>query len=120
MKTLGNIIWFLFVGLASFISWGLIGIVLCITIIGIPFGKQCFKIASVAVFPFGKIIDSNFGDHPVGNIIWALLAGWELALSYALSGVIFCVTIIGIPFGLQCFKLAKLSFAPFGALIFDE
>ena len=115
MKTIGNILWFLLIGLWSAIGYALIGLVLCITIIGIPFGKQCFKMAKLVLTPFGKTVKTNFDKHPIANIIWLLLAGWEMAIGFIVMGLIFCITIIGIPFGKQCFKLAKLSFIPFGA-----
>lgn len=117
MKLLGNILWFFFTGLASAFAWFFLGIFWCITIIGIPFGKQCFKLAGLSLFPFGKNIDSNFDKHPIANIIWVVFGGLELALGYIISGAFWCITIIGIPFGKQCFKLAKLSFAPFGASV---
>lgn len=115
MKTLGNILWFLLVGLESGLIWALCGIVWCITIIGIPFGKQCFKIAGLTFFPFGKTVNGRFGAHPIANIIWLIFGGLELAIGYCVVGIVFCVTIIGIPFGKQCFKLASLSLTPFGA-----
>jgi len=117
MKTIGNILWFIFTGLASGVAYFFTGLLLCITIIGIPFGKQCFKMAGLVIWPFGKTVNSDFGKHPIANIIWCLLFGWEMALGFLLVGLIWCITIIGIPFGKQCFKLAKLSFVPFGATI---
>ena len=117
MKTIGNILWFLFTGLASAIAWFLLGILWCITIIGIPFGKQCFKMASLSAWPFGRVAQTNFGKHPIANVIWILFGGLGLAISYFFAGVLWCITILGIPFGKQCFKLAKLSFIPFGAVI---
>ena len=117
MKTLGNIIWFILIGLGSGIGWFLLGVVWCITIIGIPFGKQCFKIAKLTILPFGKTVKSDFGKHPIANIIWILFGGLEIAVGYLVAGLIFCITIIGIPFGKQCFKFATLSIAPFGATV---
>ena len=117
MKLIGNILWFLIVGIGTALSWFFLGLLLCITIIGIPFGKQCFKLAGLSLFPFGKTVKSDFGAHPIANVLWAVFFGWELALGYLLSGVIFCITIIGIPFGKQCFKLAALAFVPFGAKV---
>ena len=117
MKTIGNIIWLLLIGLWSAIGFVFSGLLFCITIIGIPFGKQCFKFAKLVLTPFGKEVKTNFGKHPIANIIWLLLFGWGMALSYIFSGIIFCITIIGIPFGKQCFKLAVLSLIPFGANI---
>jgi len=115
MKTFGNILWFILIGLWSAISWFLGGVIFCITIIGIPFGKQCFKIAKAVLTPFGKTITTNFDSHPIANIIWIVFFGWELAVSYVITAAIFCVTIIGIPFGKQCFKLAKIGLLPFGS-----
>ncbi|MBQ8339657.1 MAG: YccF domain-containing protein [Clostridia bacterium] len=117
MKTIGNVLWFLLVGIGSWLSWLLLGIVWCITIIGIPFGKQCFKFAALSAFPFGKEAQTHFGKHAIANVIWVIFGGLELFLAYLLAGVVFCISIIGIPFGLQCFKLSKLSLAPFGATV---
>ncbi len=117
LSFIGNIIWFVFIGLISGLAWFLIGLLLCITIILIPFGLQCFKFAKVSFFPFGKQIDTNFGKHPIMNIIWLLIAGWELCCFYLFTGILLCITIIGIPAGLQIFKLAIVSLMPFGANI---
>ncbi|MGD9761509.1 MAG: YccF domain-containing protein [Candidatus Izemoplasmatales bacterium] len=115
MKLLGNVIWFVIIGLLSFISWVLVGLLWCITIIGIPFGVQCFKIASFVLFPFEKTIHTNFDSHPIANIIWLIFFGWEITVFYVFIGIVLYITIIGIPFGKQCFKLASLSLLPFGA-----
>ena len=117
MKTIANIIWFLFGGIWLGLGWALLGLLLCITIIGIPLGKQCFKAAKLTFAPFGKTVDTHFDKHPVANLIWALLIGWEMALGYLVSGLICCITIIGIPMGLQAFKLMKLALLPFGATV---
>ena len=117
MKLIANIIWFIFGGLWLGLSWALRGLLLCITIIGIPFGTQCVKASKLTFAPFGKKVTCNFDKHPVANIIWAVLAGWEMALGYLFSGIICCITIIGIPLGLQSFKLMKLAFLPFGATV---
>ncbi len=117
MKTIGNILWFIFTGLWSGLAYFFTGIIWCITIIGIPFGKQCFKIGKLMFWPFGKKINSNFGKHPIANVIWIIFGGFSLALGFLILGLIWCITILGIPFGKQCFKLAKLSFIPFGATI---
>lgn len=122
MKTLGNIIWFLFGGFICFIGWSLAGILCSITIIGIPFGLQCFKIAAFVLWPFKKQVDvGNFGAGGfIGNIIWIILLGWELALAHFVTGLIFYITIIGIPFGKQHMKFASLALIPFGATIYDK
>lgn len=117
MKLIGNILWFILGGLWLGLGWALAGLLLCITIIGIPLGKQCFKAAKLTFAPFGKTVQTNFGKHPIANIIWILICGWGMAVGYLVSGVICCVTIIGIPFGLQSFKMMKLAFLPFGAQV---
>lgn len=118
MTFLGNLLWFLFGGLIGGLGWTLAGCLWCITIVGIPVGLQCFKFAGLAFFPFGKEIVYGGGAFSVlVNIIWLLLSGLELALGYAVLGCLWCITIVGIPFGKQCFKLAKLALMPFGASV---
>lgn len=118
MGCLGNILWFFCGGLLGGLSWFLAGILWCITIVGIPVGMQCFKFAGLSFFPFGKEVD--FGGGTVSlilNIIWLLTTGLPLALEHLTCGAILCITIIGIPFGMQHFKLMKLALMPFGASI---
>lgn len=117
MSTVGNIIWIIFGGLISALSWVFTGVLMCITIIGIPFGKQCFKIAGLSLAPFGKNVNTDFNKHPIANVIWIILFGWELFIFNILTGVMLCVMIIGIPFGKQWFKLAKLALIPFGSTL---
>ena len=118
MKTLGNIIWFLFGGFLSGLMWLLLGLLYCVTLIGIPVGVQCFKFASVAFFPFGKTVTySSSSLSVIVNIIWLLFGGIELALGYLVLAAIFCITIVGIPFGKQYMKLCKLALMPFGAKV---
>jgi len=119
MRTIGNILWVIFGGLFSAIVWMIAGIILCITIIGIPFGMQCFKIAGLVLWPFGRTVDAgNFGfGGLLLNILWAVLIGWELFVSHIIWGVVFCLSIVGIPFGLQHFKFALVALIPFGAQI---
>ncbi len=119
MNLLGNLIWVIFGGLIGAIAWVLAGLVLCITIIGIPFGLQCFKIAGFVLWPFGRHIElGHFGAGGlIGNLIWVLVFGWEFCLFHLFIGAIFFITIIGIPFGMQHFKLAQLGLIPFGAVI---
>ena len=112
MGCLGNLIWFICGGAISGLSWCLAGCLWCITIIGIPVGMQCFKFASLSFFPFG-----GAGSFLL-NIIWLLVSGLPLALEHLIIGILLCITIIGIPFGLQQFKLAKLALMPFGADIY--
>lgn len=118
MGFLGNLLWFVFGGFISGLSWFLTGCLWCITIVGIPIGMQCFKFAGLSFFPFGKEVE--YGGGAVSllvNIIWLLISGIPLAIEHVTMGCILCVTIIGIPFGLQQFKLAKLALMPFGATV---
>ena len=117
MKTVLNILWFIICGLWSGLCWLFLGLILCITIIGIPLGRQCFKAASLTFAPFGKEVKCNFDSHPIANILWVIIAGWEMALSYLFLGILCCITVIGIPCGIQALKLMKLAFLPFGAQI---
>lgn len=117
MRLLGNIIWLIFGGLISALVYFIVGILLCLTIIGIPFGLQCFKMAKLVLSPFGKEVSLDFNKHPVANILWAIFIGWETALGFLFVGVLFCITIIGVPFGKQMFKLATLTLIPFGSEI---
>ena len=118
MGCLGNGLWCVFGGLIMGLSWGLAGVLWCITIVGIPIGVQCFKFARLAFFPFGKEVVYGGGVGSVLlNLLWMIFSGIPLAVESALIGCIFCITIIGIPFGMQCFKLAKLALMPFGASV---
>lgn len=122
MHLLGNIIWIVFGGLIAAILWFIAGVICCITFIGIPFGIQCFKIASFVFSPFGRDVEiRGFGiGSLIGNIIWILLLGWELCLYHLVAGLLLCITIIGIPFGKQHFKLTRLSLVPFGSKIYTK
>ncbi len=122
MNFIGNIIWLIFGGIIAAILWSIAGLVLCITVIGIPFGLQCFKIAKFVLWPFGKEIElGHFGAGGlIFNIIWIIVFGWEFAIAHAIIGLAFCITIVGIPFGLQHFKFAALGFIPFGAKILQK
>ena len=118
MGCLGNCIWFIFGGFLSGCSWLLAGVLWCISIVGIPIGMQCFKFAGMAFFPFGKEIEYGGGTISfLANLIWLIFFGIPMAIENAICGVVYCITIIGIPFGLQFFKIAKLSLMPFGASI---
>ena len=117
MKFIGNILWLLLTGLWMGFGYFFLGLFWCITIIGIPFGLQAFKFSKLAFWPVGTEVKGNFGKHPIMNILWFIFGGFGLALSFLFLGLFWCITIIGIPFGLQAFKFAKLSIAPFGAEI---
>ena len=116
MKTLGNIIWLIFGGLELALVSILMGVLMCCTIVGIPVGIQLFKVGTFTIWPFGKELRnvSLKGYKKVINIIWAILLGWAIFLMYVLIGVLFCITIIGIPFGKQFFKLGSFALLPLG------
>lgn len=118
MRFLGNILWFLFRGLLGGLSWIFAGCIWCITIVGIPVGMQCFKFATLAFWPFGKdVVYGNGVFSFLINLIWIVFFGWEMALGNLIVGLLWCITIVGIPFGRQFFKLARLSLMPFGASV---
>lgn len=122
MYLLGNILWFILGGFLSCVLWAAAGLICCLTVVGIPFGIQCFKIASLMLAPFGRDVEIGgfgFGGF-VGNLLWIMLLGWELSVAHLVTGLIFCLTIIGIPFGKQHFKFAKLALVPFGARIYAK
>ena len=118
MKLLGNIIWILFGGLFIALYYFMFGLLLCLTVVGIPFGLQLMKIAGFALWPFGHEVQAGPQDSGClsvcMNILWIIFGGIEIALTHLGLGVAFCVTIIGIPFGLQHFKMALLALVPFG------
>ncbi len=118
MSLLGNILWFIFGGLWSFLGYCLGGLVLCVTIVGIPFGLQAFKIGVATLTPFGKKLvtqkDADSTMRVVFNVIWLLLFGWEIAMAHLALALTCAVTIIGIPFAVQHIKLVPLSLLPFG------
>ena len=123
MRLIGNILWIILGGFLRALGWLLAGCLWCITIIGIPVGLQCFKLASISLNPFGKEIyyedEGKVGSFLL-NVLWFIISGAILALGNALMGLILCVTIIGIPFGMQFFKIAKLALRPFGASVERE
>jgi uncharacterized membrane protein YccF (DUF307 family) len=118
MNTLGNLVFLIFGGFFIFLGYVLGGIVLCLTIIGIPFGFQCFKLAGGVIAPFGREVREK--EPPGGvlgiilNIIWIILPGLELAIMHLILAAAFAITIIGIPIALQHVKLIPLALLPFG------
>lgn len=118
MKILGNIIWLVFGGILVFVEYLIAGVVMLLTIIGIPWGIQSFKLAGLALWPFGREVRDNGSAsgclNIVLNIIWILIGGIWIALSHLLFGILLAITIIGIPFARQHFKLAGLALTPFG------
>ncbi len=124
MKILGNLIWALLGGWLICLGYLTGGIVLCCTIIGIPFGMQSFKMALLGLFPFGqRVVEVDYSPGCIGtvmNILWILCGGIWIALTHLLLGTLLCITIVGIPFGMQHFKLMSLAFTPFGKSILPE
>jgi uncharacterized membrane protein YccF (DUF307 family) len=118
MNFLGNLIWLIFGGLIIAIEYLIGSIILMITIVGIPFGIQTLKMASLSLWPFGRdtIVHSRASGclYILMNIIWLLTGGIWIAITHAIFGLILCITIIGIPFGLQHFKLTAIALSPFG------
>ncbi len=121
MNFIGNIIWLIFGGLASALGYVLGGFILCLTIAGIPWGLQCFKIAGLVLWPFGKKVvnDKNNGGclSLLFNIIWLICGGLYTTLVHLVFAFLLFITIIGIPFAMQHLKLAELSLMPFGKRI---
>lgn len=119
-----NLLWLVFGGIFTAIEYLVASLLMMITIIGIPFGMQTLKMASLALWPFGKTVRS--GERSGGclyilmNVLWILLGGIWICLSHLAFGVVLCITIIGIPFGLQHFKLAGLALTPLGKDIISD
>ena len=125
MNTIGNLIWLLFGGLISAIGYFFGGLILCLTIIGIPFGLQCFKLGVLMLWPFGKdvISDSSSSSgclYLLLSILWIVCGGIWIAITHIVFGVILYITIIGIPFGRQHFKMVEISLMPFGKRIVES
>jgi uncharacterized membrane protein YccF (DUF307 family) len=113
-----NILWLILAGIWLAMSYLFAAVVLAITIIGIPFAKQSLKLAGYALWPFGRTLVQSSARHKglsvVGNVLWFVLAGWWLALEHLLLGALLCLTIVGIPLGVGCFKMAGAALVPFG------
>jgi uncharacterized membrane protein YccF (DUF307 family) len=124
MNILGNILWLLFGGIIIALEYFISSIILIISIIGIPFGLQTLKLGILALWPFGKEIQYREQTHgcltTIMNVIWILIGGIWISLTHLIFGVLFGITIIGIPFALQHFKLAALALTPFGREIVDK
>ena len=120
LRAIGNVLWFLLAGLWLALGYAIAGLVMCITIIGIPFGVQAFKLAAFVLWPFGKTVirSPEGGCLEVGfNVLWLILFGWAIFVAHLVAGVVLCLTIIGIPFGVQAFKTSVLALWPFGRAV---
>ena len=124
MNTIGNLIWLIFGGFLAALGYFFGGIVLCLTIIGLPWGLQCFKLVDMVLWPFGKKVvsdSSNTGCLSVlCNMVWLIFGGFYTALVHLVMGILLSITIIGIPWGRQHFKLIEISLMPFGKTIVRE
>ena len=124
MRTLGNIIWLVIGGIFIALEYFISSFLLCITIIGIPFGIQTFKLGLLALWPFGKTVNETETAHGCisvfMNVFWIIFGGFWISLSHLILAIVFAITIIGIPFAKQHFKLAALALTPFGREIVDK
>lgn len=113
-----NVIWFIFAGIWLTLAWALVGVLWCVTIVGIPIGVQCFKVARLALAPFGTEVEygGHFGSLLL-NVLWIVFGGLELCIVALVAGAVCCITIVGIPTGIQSFKFAKLALMPFGSSV---
>lgn len=124
MNLLLNILWMICGGLATAVEYFLSSLAMMVTIVGIPFGLQTLKLGVLTLLPFGKEVRSSSTSNGclsfVMNVIWFLIGGFWIFLTHIGFGLLLCITIIGIPFGIQHFKLAKLAFTPFGKEIVEK
>jgi uncharacterized membrane protein YccF (DUF307 family) len=120
MRVILNVIWLVLCGFWMAVCYALAGLVCCVLIITIPFGIASFRIAGYVLWPFGRQIAPRQGAGAgalVGNIIWIVLAGWWLAVGHLVTGLLLCVTIIGIPLGIANFKIIPISLMPLGVQV---
>jgi uncharacterized membrane protein YccF (DUF307 family) len=114
-----NILWLLLGGIIHFLLWLILGVLFTITIIGIPFGLKCFKIAFLALAPAGRTVSVSFTQHPILNALWVIIIGWAMSLFYLAAGLGLYMSLIGIPLGKQYLKLAQITMFPFGSDTFS-
>lgn len=123
MKTILNVLWLVFSGFWLFLGYLLAAAIMCVLIVTIPWGIASARIGVYALWPFGRtVIDkptSGLGSV-LGNIIWVVLAGWWIAAEHIISGVLLCLTVIGIPFGVANFKMVPVALMPIGKEIVDK
>ena len=124
MDFFGNLIWLIFGGFLAALGYLFGGLVLCLTIVGIPWGLQCFKLAELVLWPFGKKVISDSSNAgclaTICNIIWLIFGGLYTAFIHLVMGILLSITIIGIPWGRQHFKLIEISLMPFGKRVVNE
>jgi uncharacterized membrane protein YccF (DUF307 family) len=124
MNLLGNLIWLIFGGFLAALGYLFGGLVLCITVFGIPWGLQCFKLAGLVLWPFGKKVVSDSSSNGclnvICNVIWLISGGIYTAIIHFIMGLLLSITVIGIPWGLQHFKLVEISLMPFGKRVIND
>jgi uncharacterized membrane protein YccF (DUF307 family) len=117
LRTLLNIIWLIFSGLWMALGYAIAGVICCLLIVTIPWGIACFRIAAYALWPFGYRValrQSAGIASGLGNIVWLIVAGIWITIGHVLAGIAFCLTVIGIPFGIAHFKMVPVSLMPLG------
>lgn len=122
MRTLGNVLWFLLAGWWLAVLYALAGVIACVLVVTIPFGVASFRLAGYALWPFGRRVEVHRGagvPSLLGNVLWIVLFGWELFLAHVVAGLLLCVTVVGIPFGIASFKMAGLALVPLGTRVVD-
>jgi uncharacterized membrane protein YccF (DUF307 family) len=122
MRTLGNLLWFVLVGWWLALAYAVAGLLACVLIITIPFGIASFRLAGYALWPFGRqvVVRADAGVASViGNVLWIVLFGWQLAVLHLVAGLLLMLTIVGIPFGIASIKLALLALVPLGTTVVD-
>jgi len=120
MRTLGNVLWLLLAGWWLALLYVIAGVAACILIVTIPFGIAAFRLANFVLWPFGRrtVFRHDVGVLTiVGNIVWVLVLGWELAVAHLVAGLLLCLTVVGIPLGIACWKMVPLAFLPLGQQI---
>ena len=123
LRLILNVIWFVLHGWLLALAYLLAGLIACLLVVTIPFGIACFRLAGFAALPFGRTTVSAPGAGVASvlvNVLWFLLVGWWLSLLHIVAGIAYCVTIIGIPFGLALFKLALVGLFPLGKRVVDS
>lgn len=124
MRVLLNLIWLIFAGIELAVAYVVGGLVMMVTIVGIPFGVQAFKLAGFALWPFGRAVvpisEGSGAFTALGNLLWLVSVGWWLAAAHVIFGLVLCLTLIGIPMGIASFKMVGMAFVPFGRKIVDR
>ncbi|MGY1733500.1 YccF domain-containing protein [Geodermatophilus sp. SYSU D01045] len=122
LRTLLNLVWLVLQGWLLALAYAFAGVVACLLVVTIPFGIASFRLAGFVLWPFGRTTVRAPGAgaaSAIGNLLWFLVAGWWLALIHVLAGIAFCVTVIGIPFGIASFKLAGVGLFPLGKRVVE-